>query len=129
MPSVLGLGGLHPEVRRRVSWLLELARKDGLRVTVTSTLRSHAKQLALYKAWLQRGQTGLPAAVPGYSTHEYGLAVDLVTDDVKRLAELAQCSGLHWAGPGDRVHFDPFGFAGWRDIIEGREPRIPPYRC
>jgi LAS superfamily LD-carboxypeptidase LdcB len=123
------LGGLHPEVRERVAWLLEQARKEGLRVTVTSALRTRSKQQQLYQAWLGRGQTGLPAAPPGYSTHEYGFAVDLVADNQERLVQLAGCAHLHWAGPGDRVHFDPFGPAAWRSLVQGLRPQVLPYRC
>lgn len=129
MPSVLGLGGLHPEVRERVAWLLQRAREERLNVTVTSTLRTRAKQEQLYRAWLARGRTGLPAAPPGLSTHEYGFAVDLVSDDQPRLVQLAECAHLHWGGPGDRVHFDPFGPEAWRRLTEYLRPQVPPYKC
>ena len=129
MPSVLGLGGLHPEVRDRVSRVLERARVERLSVTVTSTLRSRAKQEQLYRAWLARGQTGLPAAPPGYSTHEYGFAVDMVAPDTGALVAIAECEGLHWAGPGDRVHFDPFGPAAWHQLTQNLRPQVPPYKC
>jgi hypothetical protein len=129
MPSVLGLGGLHPEVRKRVAQLLQDARDERIAVTVTSTVRTRAKQEQLYRAWIQRGQTGLPAAPPGYSTHEYGFAVDMVPSDLQRFVQLAECNGLHWAGEGDRVHFDPFGPAAWRQLIQNLRPRVPPYKC
>lgn len=129
MPSVLGLGGLHPEVRDRVSRVLERARKERLGVTVTSTFRTRAKQEQLYRAWIARGRAGLPAAPPGYSTHEYGFAVDLVAEDTPALVAIAECEGLHWAGPGDRVHFDPFGPAAWSQITQNLRPRVPPYKC
>lgn len=129
MPSVLGLSGLHPEVRERVAWLLQEGRSEGLRVVMTSGFRTRAKQEQLYRAWLARGRSGLPAAPPGYSTHEYGFAVDLVANDTARLVQLAECAGLHWAGPGDRVHFDPFGPAAWHQLTQNIRPRVPPYRC
>ncbi len=129
MGSVMGLGGLHPEVRDRVAWLLDQARKERLRVTVTSTLRTRAQQDRLYRAWLARGRSGLPAAPPGYSTHEYGFAVDLVSDDTGRLVQLAECAHLHWAGPGDRVHFDPFGPAAWAALVQQLRPTLLPYHC
>ncbi len=129
MPSLLGLTGLHPEVRERVAWLLEQARRERLNVTVTSTFRTRAKQEQLYRAWLARNRTGLPAAPPGYSTHEYGFAVDLVSDDEARLVQLAECAHLHWAGPGDRVHFDPWGPAAWHALTQNLRPRVHPYKC
>lgn len=129
MPSVLGLGGLHPEVRDRVSRILERARKERLGVTVTSTYRTRAKQEQLYQAWIARGKTGLPAAPPGYSSHEYGFAVDMVSADTQRLVAIAECEGMHWAGPSDRVHFDPFGPAAWQQLVSNLRPNVPPYRC
>lgn len=129
MPSVLGLGGLHPEVRDRVSRILERARKERLGVVVTSTYRTRAKQEQLYQAWIARGKTGLPAAPPGYSSHEYGFAVDMVSPDTQRLVSIAECEGMHWAGPGDRVHFDPFGPAAWQQLVSNLRPNVPPYRC
>lgn len=127
MSSTLSL--LHPEVHRRVLRLLAAARAEGLRTTVTSTRRTRAEQTRLYQAWLDRGQTGLPAAPPGTSTHEYGVAVDIVSSDQQRLAHLAECAGLHWAGQGDHVHFDVFGPEAWREWLQGQAVVVPPYHC
>jgi len=129
----VALLGLLPEVETRVESLLRLARAFGITVTLTSGFRSPAKQRALYAAWLRRGRTGLPVAQPGFSTHEYGLAVDLVTSPpaaVKTLASHAGCFGLIWAGPSDPVHFDVVGFKLWREWLGAdRVTRGPSYNC
>jgi D-alanyl-D-alanine carboxypeptidase len=128
----VSLSLLNPEVHRRVTRLLAAARRAGLRVEVTSTVRTSAEQKRLYDAWIARGQTGLPAAPPGTSTHEYGIAVDLYVyppGTPEQLGALAECQGLHWAGPTDRVHFDPFGNAAWKEWLSGQDVHAPPYRC
>jgi D-alanyl-D-alanine dipeptidase len=127
MASSLSL--LHPEVHRRVLRLLRDARARGVGIRITSTYRTRAEQVRLYEAWLQRGRTGLPAAPPGTSTHEYGVAVDLVVSPVDRLAEvveLAGCAGLMWAGTGDPVHFDVYGIDAWRTWVARND--FPPQR-
>jgi hypothetical protein len=95
---------------------------------VTSTFRSRSEQEALYRAFIARGRTGLPAAVPGQSTHEYGFAVDIVSSAPAALGRLAECAGLKWAGPADPVHFDVWGVDAWRAILSDRAPRVE-YSC
>lgn len=110
---------LHPEVKRRADRLVYLLRRLGYRVTVTSGYRSAAEQAALRRR-LALGEQHLPVAPPGSSTHNYGLAVDLVTSPpapARVLAAAGAASGLVWAGAVDPVHFDPFGFARWRAIL------------
>ena len=131
MASSLSL--LHPEVHRRALRLLQDARRAGLRIMVTSTLRTFEEQDRLYRAWLARGRTGLPAAPPGTSTHNYGVAIDLVSLDAGRLAELvhlAECAGLKWAGTSDPVHFDVYGVEAWRAWLSGNDfPPTTGYHC
>lgn len=110
---------LHPEVRRRLELLRSYARWAGLTFKVTSAYRPITEQKRLYDAWLKRGKTGLPAAPPGTSTHNYGFAIDAVAlrGSQEQLGALASAVGLIWAGAKDPVHFDPFGFEGWRSIL------------
>lgn len=82
---------------------------------VTSTFRSREKQTYLY-----RTRSSRPAAPPGRSTHEYGLAFDLVTKDpgAQHFAgELWEALGFYWGGRfGDTIHFqviDPPTFQEW----------------
>ena len=109
-------------VDSRFAQLQRWARDFSVPFTVTSATRTSAKQQQLYEAWLARGKTGLPAAPPGTSTHEYGLAVDLVpgrSEDLPFLVEIAKCAGFVWAGQSDPVHFDVFGNAEWRRVLSG----------
>jgi LAS superfamily LD-carboxypeptidase LdcB len=107
---------LDPGFRPWVEYLLRVAEYNGLRVQVTSTLRTRAQQIVLYQRWLQcsaRGGRGtcLPAAPPGTSDHELGLAVDLVVNGDFRSAAQAslgafwQSLGGRWGGAVDPVHF------------------------
>ncbi len=68
--------GIHPYVAERVRYLLSLADRHGGRYTVLSGGRSLAKQWELYQA-----QTTIPAAFPGCSQHQYGLAMDVKFTD------------------------------------------------
>lgn len=110
----------NPEINRRMTAIVAEARRRGIPMKVTSTYRSTAKQRALYAAYLQRGRTGLPAARPGLSTHEYGIAFD-ASFPAGREAEVAQIAAAHgmvWFGQGDRVHFDLFGPTRWNAILK-----------
>jgi hypothetical protein len=82
---------------------------------VTSLVRSREKQQRLYDAWLARGKTGLPAAPPGKSKHEQGLAFDVAIpgggspEEWQRLGRLGKSMGLRWGGDfsrADPVHFE-----------------------
>jgi len=110
--------GLHPEVRRRVFFLRNLAKRFGITTIQTSGFRSVQAQNRLY-ARFRAGQSRFPAAPPGYSTHNYGFAVDLVATrgSGALLGKLAPYAGLVWAGRKDTVHFDVFGNRRWREIL------------
>lgn len=125
------ISGLQPDVRERARVALERARQAGLRVTVTSGYRSMREQKRLYDRWIARGRTGLPAARPGSSTHNFGLAFDAVVAGgrLPEFVRIAECAGLKWAGRRDPVHFDPFGFEAWAELV--RQGKLPPvgYSC
>lgn len=117
MPSTSGLAPGMPE---RLRMLLDTLRGLGYRATYTSGYRSISKQRALYDAWIKRGKRGLPAAPPGSSSHNYGLAVDVSSDAPDQVLKFAaDVAGLVWFGPKDRVHFDPYGPSQWRAIARG----------
>ena len=62
----------------------------GKTVEVTSAVRDSAKQAELYQAYVE-GRSKFPAAPPGTSKHERGLAVDIsqaVADDMDRMGLL-----------------------------------------
>lgn len=77
---------------------------NGLRPRVTSAYRSIREQEILWNR-RQRGQHPLPVAFPGTSMHNYGLAVDLVSDNNEALGRYWQSLGGVWGGKSDPVHF------------------------
>ena len=117
--------GLQPHVKRGLRVLLDALRGLGYSATYTSGYRSTSKQAQLYAAW-RAGKSPFPAAPPGTSEHNYGLAVDVVTDApdaIKRLA--ADVAGLVWFGPTDAVHFGSYTPTEWRAIARSLAPRTP----
>lgn len=71
--------GLQPFLKPWAAWLLSVAPLAGARsVRVTSVRRSRAQQAELYRNYLA-GRSQFPAAPPGSSKHELGLAFDIVT--------------------------------------------------
>lgn len=95
---------LHPAFAPWAQWIYETAEINGLRPRVTSTYRSIAHQQRLYDRYL-RGEHPLPVAPPGRSLHNYGLALDLVSENLAGLGEVWQSVGGHWGGGRDPVHF------------------------
>jgi hypothetical protein len=94
------------ETRPYFRWLVDVAKALDLNPRVTSTVRSRRKQKALYNKYLA-GQSPFPAARPGTSRHERGLAIDLVTNDPALLGQYWQYYvGGKWAGPKDWVHYE-----------------------
>lgn len=95
----------HRSVRPYFRWLVDVADALGLDPRVTSTIRSRAEQQRLYDNYL-RGQSQFPAAPPGSSLHERGLAIDLVSRDNALLGRVwRHYVGGRWS-PSDAVHYD-----------------------
>jgi len=103
--------------RRLSPWakyLYSIGKYNDSRLVVTSSLRSSAKQARLYSAY-QSGESIIPAAPPGRSLHEYGLAFDLarlgkdpmVDPLLAWLGQLWESWGGRWGGVRDPVHFQP----------------------
>jgi len=127
MPS---LRDLKQHLRPVAEELVETARQMALEAdlpapTVTSVLRSRAEQEKLYARYIA-GESELPAAKPGTSKHELGLAFDLATPSIDPWDdELLPVLGQMWNEAGgtwrasDPVHFEgPEGEeeepTGWR---------------
>lgn len=102
------LRGLESWLQPYAEWLVSVAPYAGARsVRITSVRRSRAKQAMLYQRFLS-GQAQFPAAPPGRSRHEYGLAWDMVTEPFSALYTLGQWwkqVGGTW-GPSDAIHFE-----------------------
>ena len=111
MPS---LKALHPQLIRPAQILLELGKRYDQKLVVTSVKRSRSKQRRLYNRYMS-GKSQIPAAPPGGSLHEYGLAFDLARSGVDPLADpLLAWLGRVWTywggqhgGSRDPVHFQP----------------------
>jgi hypothetical protein len=115
----LGLGNLQSWLSPYAELLVSAAPYAGVqKVRVTSVRRSKARQQALYRRFLA-GQSRFPAAPPGRSLHEHGLAWDMVTEPYSALPTLGhwwQQLGGFWT-PKDPIHF-----AAVRSVSD-----VPPY--
>lgn len=97
---------LHPALQPAARYLLAQAVARGGQLT--SVRRSYQKQSELWQAYL-RGATKYPAAPPGTSKHEYGLAFDIIapTPVLNALGALWERMGGRWGGRfGDPIHFE-----------------------
>jgi hypothetical protein len=101
----------------------------GIKITVTSGLRSKERQAELYGT-----NNPYPVAEPGTSQHEYGLAVDMVANPRSNQALLGQiwkALGLYWS-EADEVHFATFDRATWSYVLSKiKSPKVeeePVYR-
>lgn len=106
-PPRTSLSLLQPFLQPYASWLISAAPYAGAKsVRVTSVWRSRAEQQQLYNNYLA-GRSSFPAAPPGSSKHELGLAWDMVTEPFSALNTL----GAWWTSIGgewsktDPIHF------------------------
>lgn len=100
---------LHPKLRTIARNLPRVARANGFEVRITSGYRSYATQAKLYRDYLT-GISHYPASPPGRSSHERGLALDIVSNNQSALVGLLTSVGLVWFGPEDPIHFSlPLG--------------------
>lgn len=78
-------------------------------IELVSGYRDAKLQARLYADW-RSGRSTLPAAKPGTSFHESGLAVDVAVSPPEALTDFghfAESRGLRWGGRfDDPVHFD-----------------------
>jgi hypothetical protein len=98
---------LEPVTRLSLRLAIEESIRLGIQFFITSTVRSFAEQLRLFLRF-KAGLSRFPAAPPGKSTHQLGIAVDLVPKNPSALDDVVELMfrhGFKWAGPRDRVHF------------------------
>lgn len=106
----------------------------GKNITVTSGLRDSSKQKQLYDDY-KSGRSPFPAAPPGSSKHERGLAVDVTESDANALDKLGLLAkhGLQRPVAGDPVHITGYrkgGIAsgpqsGYQTMLHGTEAVVP----
>lgn len=105
----MSFGGTHPQLAPWFKWLYQAAEALGYAPRLTSGFRSIREQASLRAAY-ERGESAYPAARPGCSSHNYGMAVDLVPREARHsdhLGALWESVGGRWGGRfGDRIHFD-----------------------
>jgi hypothetical protein len=104
----LSLSKLNPKLKKIATNLPGVAKQLGFEAKVTSAFRTKAKQKKLYEDY-KAGKSQFPAAPPGTSDHEIGMAIDVVSTNQDALVSLLTSAGLYWAGPSDTIHFSLLG--------------------
>ncbi len=113
------LNGLSPYFRPWVEWLVDFASAQGVTVTVISGYRTLEDQR---RAASQAKAAGRPAAKPGRSAHNFGMAVDLMAgansssaDHEWLMSVWRAVGGQFYAG--DRPHFEHPDWPAVREFI------------
>lgn len=116
---------LHPKARPIFRNFIEDCEKSGYKIYIYSSLRSIASQQYLYRRWLNDKENNIQAAMPGYSFHNYGFAIDIKVWDrkkgiwtenyeiLKKVSIIAKKYGIFWLGKqkkNEAHHFDLGGF-------------------
>jgi peptidoglycan L-alanyl-D-glutamate endopeptidase CwlK len=111
---------LHPAVRPKATELINLAEKEGIKLRVTSGLRTWEEQAALYAQGRTAPGSIVTNAKPGDSFHNYGTAFDVVpivdgspdwnSNEWDKIGSLGKSLGFKWGGDfssiKDRPHFE-----------------------
>jgi len=115
------VSGLHPSVQSRFRAMAdEYYQMTGNQIKVTSARRTTQQQIKLYQDYID-GRSKLPAAKPGTSLHERGLALDIDAKQAQdlHLSGLLQKHGFTWPMPQrDPVHIQTQGAQGMGDPVE-----------
>lgn len=82
------LVGLYAPWRAWCEWAIAELDRRGFSPHIVSGRRSSAEQLVLYQNFIA-GRSRLPAAPPGRSAHEYGLAIDVWAGDGRQAQMMA----------------------------------------
>lgn len=132
---------LHESARVRAISLLELADSAGVRLAITSALRTHAEQARLYAQGRTTPGPRVTGAQPGQSWHNYGLAFDVAPlrhgrphwpNDMRlwsQIGELGERLGLEWGGRWKQRDLPHFQFRGTpplslADAARGHRPAV-----
>ncbi|WP_147103002.1 M15 family metallopeptidase [Nesterenkonia populi] len=103
---------LREEAAGALEELFAAAAEEGHALAVTTAYRDYEHQFALYDSWYwEHGQewTDARSARPGYSEHQTGLAVDILTED-SHPDELLESFGGMPEGEWVAEHAHEFGF-------------------
>lgn len=108
IPGADGKVVINSRVSAVVVKMLKAAKNSGVALSISSAYRSNAKQTELYNC--APGCTGgNPAAKPGYSNHQSGVAFDVDGALNNWMKSHGEQYGYKWYGSGDPVHFSPEG--------------------
>jgi peptidoglycan L-alanyl-D-glutamate endopeptidase CwlK len=117
---------LHPKVRDKIRAFINEAEKQGIKLKVTSTLRTYAEQDKLYAQGRTTKGGKVTNARGGYSWHNFAVATDVVpiengkvnynSKNWSKIGSLGKTFGLEWGGDWksfvDKPHFqDNFGLS------------------
>lgn len=117
---------LHPKVRDKIRAFINEAEKQGMKLKVTSTLRTYAEQDKLYAQGRTTKGGIVTKARGGYSWHNFSVATDIVpiengkanygSKNWAKIGALGKTFGLEWGGDWksfvDKPHFqDNFGLS------------------
>lgn len=89
---------------QEVRQLLRRGKDLGLNPRITSSYRNRQQQRLLSEESMA-GRNLYPVALPGESLHEYGLEVDIVSNDNAALGRLWMAMGHRFGGQRDAVAF------------------------
>lgn len=124
---------LHPAFRPLIEQVIAAAAQQGLVLVPVQGARTHDEQAALYAQGRTAPGSIVTNAGPGQSLHNYGVAVDLVPQQLldtpnwspeselwNTVGQLAQQFGLEWGGGWtgfvDRPHVQMANTGGWRAL-------------
>jgi len=110
---------LHPLIRDKVREFIYKAEKEGMALRITSGFRTFQQQQAIYNQGRTTPGKVITNARPGYSYHNYGLAIDVVpmengqpvwnSTHWNRIGRLGKSLGFEWGGDFtslvDKPHF------------------------
>jgi hypothetical protein len=113
---VASLRLLDYRVQPSAAWFIRQLQRAGIQAVITSTRRDEDQQRELYECFrrtgcsnCRRGPGCYPAAPPGRSWHDRGLAFDLKLTPrrYREAGALWERLGGTWGGRfGDEIHFD-----------------------
>ncbi len=133
LPMIADLSALHPVFRDKVLEMIRICSEKGIQLDVVETYRTPSKQLEYKRMGRRYTRTG-----PGYSRHQYGLAVDIVplVNGVpqwnnyqlwRKIGLIGEKLGFRWGGRW-RYLYDPghFEYAGYVDLRKMAIGEFPP---
>lgn len=127
---------LHPKIREMATAFILDAQSQGIKLRVTSALRTFAEQRELYNQGRSTPGRKVTNATPGRSWHNYGLALDVVeikegavlwdNPNWPRIGQIGKKHGFEWGGDWtsfqDKPHFEysPFSTSEALRRYEGK---------